>query len=121
MSFELFEDHIFTEEAGHIGESTGQGEYTGKHSEISDGYFFSERAEFEHILLVMASEDNGTGAEEEECFEESVGKKMEDTDSEGPGSHRHKHITQLADGGEGEDFFDIILEDSNKSGSKSGE
>ena len=63
----------------------------------------------------------GAGAKEEQGFEEGVGGQVEHARCVGAGTHAHKHVAELADGGIGQDAFEILLHQGHGGGEKGGE
>ena len=47
--------------------------------------------------------------EEQKRFEEGVGHEVENAGGKSACAKREKHVTELADGGVGEDFLDVVL------------
>ena len=55
------------------------------------------------------------------AFEEGVGHQMENASGEGADTKSKKHVAKLADGGIGEDFFDVVLHQRDGGGENGGE
>ena len=58
---------------------------------------------------MVAGEDDGTGAQEEQSLEPCVGEEVEHGCLPGQKSQGHDHIAELGEGGVGQDAFDVIL------------
>ena len=57
----------------------------------------------------MKCNENGTGAEKEQCFKEGVSKQMEHGSFARRETHRHDHVAELRKRGVSQDAFDVVL------------
>ncbi|BCW92752.1 MAG: hypothetical protein KatS3mg007_0646 [Thermoanaerobaculum sp.] len=69
-----------------------------------------------HVLLPTQSVNDAAGAQEQAGFEEGVGEDVKDGRRKGSGPRRQEHVPQLADGGVGQDLFDVVLRQANGGG-----
>ena len=57
----------------------------------------------------MDHENNRAGAKEEKRFKSGMGEKMKHRGLTGGEPDRHHHVTELREGGVGENAFDVVL------------
>ena len=75
-----------------------------------------EPAHLAHVLLVMHGVDHAAGAEEQAGFEKRVGHQMENRRGIAADADADKHVTELAHGGIGENFLDVVLRQRDRGG-----
>ena len=86
-----------------------------------DGHFFQQTAHFPDVLFVVAGVDDRAGTEEKQRLEPGVGEEVEHarlTDEQADGHH---HVSELREGGVGEDFLDVILLGGHQRGHQRGD
>ncbi len=66
------------------------------------------------VMTTFHTQDDRTGGEEQQRFEEGMRDQVEHAGHEGAHPDRSHHETQLRDGGIGQDFLDVILPDGNR-------
>ncbi len=128
------EDLVFREEAGER-EDAGDGEAGDEGRAVGPG---EARAEAAHVFDEVAVDgvDGDTGGEEEHALEEGVGEDVEHGGGvadgvEGAGmfaaadgvddAEGEEHVTELGEGGEGEDALDVVLGAGDDGGEEGGE
>ena len=84
-----------------------------EHRPIGDGNFFAQAAHFRHVLLAAHGVDHAAGGQEEQALEESVGHQVEDARGISAGAAGEEHVAKLRDGGIGENFFDVRLDEAD--------
>ncbi len=85
---------------------------------VGFGQFFTQSAHASDILFPSQCVDHASGTQKEQRFEKRVGGEVEHRPGEGTHTQPDKHIAQLADGGIGQDFLDVVLENGDGGGKK---
>src|SRR5262245_58189825 len=80
-----------------------------------DGHVFFQTTHPAHVLLVVHTVDDATGAEEHQRFEERVCHHVEDGDYECADTAGHKHESELRNSRIREHLLDVVLRDTDRS------
>src|SRR5260221_1861406 len=108
-------DFILAEKTGE-GKNSGNRQSGDQHGVVSELDLLVEAAHFADVLLSRHGVDNAAGAEEREGFEEGVGHEVKNSGGEGAYTEGEEHVAELADGGIGENFFDVGLDEGHGGG-----
>ncbi len=73
-----------------------------------------------HVLFAAHGVNDGACGQEEQSFEEGVSHQMENACAECADSACEKHVTELTDGGIGENFLDVGLNQADGGGEECG-
>ena len=109
------ENGVFGEESGE-GPDAGDGDDARGHGPESDGQFLAQAAHLAHVLLAAEAVDDGARGEEEQGLEEGVGHQVEDGGRVGRYAAAEEHVSELRDGGVGEDALDVGLDEGDGGG-----
>src|SRR5882724_4614559 len=112
-------DFILAEKTGE-GKNSGNRQSGDQHGVVSELDLLVEAAHFADVLLAGHGVDNAARAEEQEGFEEGVGHKVKNSGGEGAYTEGEEHVTELADGGIGENFLDVGLDEGHGGGKNGG-
>ena len=100
----------------------GQGERADDNAERGKRHASEEPAHFPDVLLVVQGDDDRARAEEEHALEERMGEEMEHGNiARGRDGDADDHVTELRDGGVGEDAFDVVLLRGHEARSEAGD
>ena len=84
----------------------------------SDGHPLAKVAHALHVLFfadhAVHAMDHRTSAKEHQCFKEGVSDHMENRGNVAANAHGQEHETELADGGIGQHFLDVVLRGGNR-------
>jgi len=114
------EDHLLAVEAGEAvpaGDShahKGQGSDGEGHE--GDGHDLGQAPHLLHVLLMVAADDDGARAEEQEGLEERVGQEVEKAREEGADTQSQHHVAELADSRVCQHPLDVVLGDGDGGG-----
>src|SRR6266850_1113646 len=109
------EDLVFGPETAKRNDAA-DGQPAGQERQVRVGHVLPEPAHASHVLLVVHSMNDAAGAEKHQRLEKGVGHYMEYSDRESSDSTGHEHETELRDGRIGQNFFDVVLGDTNRCG-----
>ena len=85
------------------------------------GVFFLNPPIFPDVQLAAHGVHHAARSEEQEALEKGMGHEMEDARRISPHAYGHEHETELADGGIGENFLDVVLGKADGGGKKRGQ
>ena len=108
------QDLVLGPEAGER-EDPGQGQGADDEGPVRGRHVLLEPAHLAHVVG-MHGVDDRPGAEEQQGLEEGVGEEVEDAGRPGADAEGGHHVTQLADGGVGQDAFDVVLHEGQAGG-----
>ena len=107
------EDFVLAPEAGEEREATQREHAAGVRHE-GDRHELADAAHVTDILLARAAVNDGASTEEEQRLEEGVRDEVEHADCGATDAEADHHVTELRDGGVGEDAFDVVLRDGDE-------
>ena len=90
----LPEDFVLAPKARQ-GRDSGDGEGGDTHGQERPWNVGAQAAHLAHVLFAVDGMDDGSGREEEEALEESVGHQVKDSGREGSDAAGHEHVAEL--------------------------
>src|SRR5579884_1685999 len=102
------ENCILTEEAREAWNSAN-GQCSCQKRPERPGHLPAQSTHFANVLDSAHSVNHASGSQKEQGFEKSVRHQMEDAGSVSADTAGEKHVTELADGGIGQDLLDVLL------------
>ena len=87
-----------------------------QHGPVGPGDLFPQATHAAHVLLAAHGVNHAAGREEEQGLEKRVRHQVEDAGGESAYAAGQEHVPNLADGGIGQDTFDIGLHQANRGG-----
>src|SRR3984957_18337305 len=114
------EEIVLAEKSGERREAA-EGQHTDGERPESERDFVEEAAHFPDVLFLVEGVDDGTGGEEEDRLEESVGAEVKHGGVGAAATDGHDHVAELREGGIGEDALDVVLLDGDEGGKNGGE
>ena len=88
---------------------------------IGIGNFSAERPHLTYVLLSVHGVDHTARRQKQQGFEKRVGHQMENTGRKSTHAQPQEHVTELADGGVGQNFLDVSLHQTDGGGIESGQ
>ena len=88
------DDSVLREKASEAREAD-QGQSTNETRPVGDGHVALQATHLAHVLLMMQADDDRTGRQEQQRFEEGMGKEMEDGRAVGRSTQCDGHVAQL--------------------------
>ena len=112
------EDRVLAPKSGEE-RKAGQRQAPSEERPVRDGHDAPQPAEAAHVDDAAHRVHDTARAEEQAGLEEGVREQVEHSGEragERAGSQREEHVTELADGGVGEDALEVGLRERNKAG-----
>ena len=113
----LPQDFVFTEESGKTGDA-GNGEAGDKKGPVCDGGFLPQASHVPYVQFPAHGVHDAPRPQEQEPLEKGVGHEMKNARPIGADTYSQEHETQLAYGGVGEDFLNVVLGKTYRGGKK---
>src|ERR1700733_14264456 len=108
------QDGVFAPEAGEEQRKSAQRQHAYRVSGESNRHKSLQSAHAPDILLFMTTMNDRAGAKKEQRFEEGMRDEMKHADCNPADTQTHHHVTQLRNGGIGEDALNVILSDGDQ-------
>ena len=97
-----------------------QRQRTRQRGQVRNGHVFAQTAHVAHVLIMVHGHDDRTRRQEQQGFEESVRKQMEQGHLIGRSPQPHHHIAQLRQGRISYHPFDVVLDQTHQTHEKRG-
>src|SRR6267154_3123710 len=110
---------IFAEKSGER-KNSGDRQGGDQHSVVGVLDLLVEATHLADVLLSGHGVNHAAGAEEQERFEERMGHEVKNSRCERAHTEGQEHVTELADGGIGENFLDVVLDQGHGGGKDRG-